>query len=341
MNGRVQSGGELAKINLASHAAYEAEVGESLQWIRRLFEAGENFYFQTTATGQLAMEHLFFQFYLKNVRETGKNQFLAIATEENPILKSLEQMEMMGCGVKLLPVDGSGRMDLEALKKAIGPKTAFLSLSAVCAMTGVMQPVTEIIEICRTQDVKVHVNATHAMGSWGVSLKEWDVDYLTFDGQTAGGLFSQEPLMGDLGVIDFLAEEIKEMTTNQEQFAMEAARLRSTFEGELVRAIPDCTLIGQDVERVPHIFAASFPGIMNEALMYTLHRQNMDVSIGGGRFQSLREILHKCGSSDETALGAISLSLPRHHLQEEDLAEALSKIVSAVRKLKKMSVALG
>lgn len=302
----------------------------------------KGYHFQVTPGGFFAMQHLLMHFYLEEVRQTGRNHFLALGIEEAPILKMLDRMEMMGCGVKLLPVDSFGRVDLDALRSLIRSKTALISLSAVCAMTGVMQPVQEIVEICHAKDVKVHLSASHAIGTWGVSLKEWNVDYLSFDGdkigtqQGMGGLFSKEFIKeGSFGVL-LLAEALKEITLKQEMFAMETARLRAEFEDELLRAIPDCTIIGREVDRVPHIFAVSFPGLMNEALLHSLYRQNIEASIGGGQFQTLTTILKQCGASDEIARGAISFALG----EAGDLARALDVIVTSVRKLRKMSVAL-
>jgi cysteine desulfurase len=211
-----------------------------------------------------------------------------------------------------------------------------------------MQPIPEIVEICHAKGVKVHVNASHAIGTWGVSLKEWNVDYLTFDGdkigtsQGIGALFSKESVkegvMSAPALLE-LAGALKDVTGKQESFAMESARLRGEFEQELVRMIPDCKIIGQDAQRVPHIFAASFTGLMNEALLYSLYRQNIEASIGGGQFQTLTTILKQCGHADETSLGAISFALSEG-TTEDDLRTALEAIVIAVRKLKKMSVAL-
>jgi cysteine desulfurase len=323
------------------------QVDEALKTLSECVEA-EGYHFLLTPGGFFAMQHLMMHVYLEEVRQTGRNHFLSSVIEEAPILKALDRMEMMGCGVKLLPVDIDGRIDLKALEESIRSKTSLISISAVSALTGVMQPIPEIVEICHAKGVKVHVNASHAIGTWGVSLKEWNVDYLTFDGdkigtsQGIGALFSKESVkegvMSAPALLE-LAGALKDVTGKQESFAMESARLRGEFEQELVRMFPDCKIIGQDAQRVPHIFAASFTGLMNEALLYSLYRQNIEASIGGGQFQTLTTILKQCGHADETSLGAISFALSEG-TTEDDLRTALEAIVIAVRKLKKMSVAL-
>jgi len=187
-----------------------------------------------------------------------------------------------------------------------------------------MQPVEKIIEICHAKGVKVHVHATHAVGSWGVSLKEWNVDYLTFDLLPGiGGLFSRETIREGIvnsEMMTQLAEKLKRLLKSQESFSMESARLRSEFENELMRAIPDCKIVGRELARVPHIFAACFPGVMNEALLFYLHLKGVEA------------VLHR-------ELGAVSFALSPE-TKEDDLAHALDAIVTSVRKLKKMSVDL-
>ncbi len=291
---------------------------------------GDGYHFQLTPGGFFAMQHLYMHVYLGDVRQTGKNHFLTSSNEEAPILKALDQLEMMGCGLTLLPVDTNGVIDLKALDASIRSKTALLSFSAVNALTGVVQPVAEIVKICHAKGVKVHVNANDAIVTWGVSLKEWEVDYLTF----GKALFSKEAIRE--GIVDpeelnALAQELTTIASKRETYAMESARLRSELEEELKRAIPDSQIIGSEVARVPHICAVAFPGLMNEALQYLLHRQNIVSSIGGGEYQTLSHILNDAG--------AISLRL-KDTVSEEEMRNLLNALVTSVRKLQKMSVML-
>ena len=93
-------------------------VNEALKTVMACLE-GEGYRFQVTPGGFFAMQHLLMHFYFEEVRQTGKNHFLSCSIEEAPILKMLDRLEMMGCGVKLLPVDSSGRVDLKALQESI------------------------------------------------------------------------------------------------------------------------------------------------------------------------------------------------------------------------------
>ncbi|CAM0117887.1 aminotransferase class V-fold PLP-dependent enzyme [Rhabdochlamydiaceae symbiont of Dictyostelium giganteum] len=320
-------------------------VDTAIKELMEAFEGDHTYLFQPTPGGMLGAEKLFFHHYLYDVRETGKNQFISSITEEASILKGLGLMEQLGCGVKLAPVDDQGRIDLMQFEKMLGPKTGLVSISAVCPVTGVMQPVESLITLCHSRHIKIHVNVTHAVGTWGVSLKEWGADYLSFDGDKLGapsgmgGLFSKEAVFIEPhpSLILTLNQVVKEKIKTQEQFAMESARRRSVFEKELLLAFPDVQIIGKEVERAPHILAIHFPGITDEALLYFLYKHRIDASIGGGPFQTVKAVLKASGKSYEC--GGLSLAFSPY-LQEDDLAYVLDMFIKGVHKLKKMQVHL-
>ncbi|MGR3973794.1 MAG: aminotransferase class V-fold PLP-dependent enzyme [Candidatus Rhabdochlamydia sp.] len=318
-------------------------VDEALLSLSHLFEADSSFLFQPTPGGVLAMEKLFFHTYLHEGRESGRNQFISSVTQEAAILKGLGQMEQLGCGVKLIPVDDQGKIDLKAFEAALTPKTALVSLAAVCPITGVMQPIEPLIDLCHARQIKVHLNVTHAIGSWGVSLQEWRADYLSFDGDKIGttsgmgGLFSREVVFTEIHphmILD-IAQAIELKTLHQEQFAMECARRRWVFETELKRLFPEVKILAEASERAPHILAIHFPGVFDESLLYFLFRHRIDASIGGGPFQTVKALLKAMGMKEGQEYGGVSLALTSS-LQEDDLAYALDTVVKGVHKLKKI-----
>jgi cysteine desulfurase len=322
-----------------------ADVDSALKKLYNLMGASERSHFILTSGGPEAMLQLFTHFYLDEVRETGRNHILSLATEEAPILLSLSQLEQLGCMTKLLPVDEKGRCNLKALEEAIKTKTSLFSLSWVNALTGVVQPVQEIIQICHAKGVKVHLNASHAIGKIPFSFDELGADFVSFDGdkihtpQGIGGLFQlKKPKESSHHVAALSALSLAVEEELQHSF-LEAARLRDSFEAELKYALPDTVALFQDADRLPHVSAVAFPGVMSEALLYALHRRQVYASLGGGQFQKLSAQLKSCGIADELCHCAVSFALS-HDTTEDDLAEALDNIVASVRQLSTLSGAL-
>jgi cysteine desulfurase len=212
----------------------------------------------------------------------------------------------------------------------------------------VIQPITDIIRICHSKGVKVHLNASAMVGKLPISFEELGVDFLTFDGdkihtpQGIGGLFQKtkpHESSHHVAALSGLSLAVEEEFQRLEQFAMETARLRDTFEKELKHALPDTVILFQDADRLPHVSCVAFPGVMSEALLYHLHRRQVYASLGGGQFQKLSSQLKSCKVSEELAQSALSFAIS-HETTEDDLAEALDIIVSSVRKLSNLSAAL-
>ena len=339
--------GKLSAPHQKGQELYE-DVDAALKKLYSLLGATDRSHFVLTTGGTEAIFQLLVNFYLDEVRESGRNHLLTTTIEEAPILLSMSRLEQLGCVTRLLPVDEKGLLKLSALEEALKPKTALLSISWANALTGVIQPISEIVRICHSKGVKVHVNASSMVGKLPISFEELGVDFLTFDGdkihtpQGIGGLFQKtkpHESSHHVAALSALSLAVEEELQRLEQFAMETARLRDTFESELKHALPDSVILFQDADRLPHVSTVAFPGVMAEALLYILHRRQVYATLGGGQFQKLSSQLKNCGVSEELAESALSFAIS-HETTEDDLAETLDIIVSSVRKLSTLSAAL-
>jgi len=324
------------------------DVDAALKKLYSLLGASERSHFILTSGGQEAIFQMFIHFYLDEIRETGKNHLLTTAIEEAPILLSMSRLEELGTVTRLLPVDEKGRLKLDALDEAIKPKTSLLSLSWANALTGVIQPIEEIIQRCHAKGVKVHLNASSMMGKLPISFDELGVDFLSFTGdkihtpQGIGGLFQgTRPHQSShhVAALSGLSLAVEEELLRMEQFAMETARLRDMFETELKLVIPESIVLFQDADRLPHVSTVAFPGVMAESLLYLLHRRQVYASLGGGEYQKLSSQLKSCGVAPELCHSALSFAIS-HETTEDDLAEALNVIVFSYRNFATMSLLL-
>jgi len=324
------------------------DVDAALKKLYSLLGASERSHFVLTSGGSDAVFQVLLNFYLDEIRETGRNYLLTTSIEEAPILLSMSRLEQLGCVTRLLPVDEKGLIKLSALEEALKPKTALLSISWANALTGVIQPISDIVRICQNKGVKVHLNASAMVGKLPISFEELGVDFLSFDGdkihtpQGIGGLFQKtkpHESSHHVAALSALSLAVDEELQRLEQFVMETARLRDTFESELKHALPDSVILFQDADRLPHVSCAAFPDVMAEALLFNLHRRQVYASLGGGQYQKLSSQLKHCSVSEELAESAVSFAIS-HETTEDDLADALDVIVSSVRKLSNLSAAL-
>ena len=245
--------GTLSAPHQKGQELYE-DVYEALKKLYRLLGISDRSHFVLTSGGSEAIFQLLLNFYLDEMRESGRNHLLTTSIEEAPILLSMSRLEQLNCVTKLLPVDERGVLKLSVLEEALKLKTALFSISWAHALTGVIQPLPEIIKICHAKGVKVHVNASSMIGKLPISFEELGVDFLTFDGdkihtpQGIGGLLQRtKPHASSphVAALSSLSVAVEEELQKLEQCSLETARLRDAFETELKTALPDTIQIGR------------------------------------------------------------------------------------------------
>ena len=328
---------------------------EAYKALYKLMGAEEDDLFIFTSSGSEAVNQAIFSTYLSVTRTTGKNHFVTTAIDEAPTILSLERLQEFGCITSHAPVNSNGFTTKELIADSITPRTALVSLSLANGLTGVLQPIEEIAELCKERGIVLHVDVTHMVGKGYFPWHEWGVDILTFNGEQfhapkgTGGLFvradfdlhslivgGNEQLSlrgGSLNVpaLIGLGEAAKESFANINHICTETSRLRTLFETLLQTTLKEVTPFFQNVERAPNITALNFPKVTSDALLYLLSRQGIYATLGGCAFQHIKHVLK--ASSIETH-SALSFALSRETTEAEIHLAALEieKIYVKLRK---------
>ncbi|AGS67229.1 cysteine desulfurase family protein [Streptomyces collinus] len=105
------------------------------------------------------------------------------ATEHPAVLESCRSLERLhGARVTVLPVDGDGQVDPDALDSALTEATVLVSVMAANNETGALQPVTELAALARKRGALFHCDAAQAVGKIPLDVDELGVDLLTVVG---------------------------------------------------------------------------------------------------------------------------------------------------------------
>ena len=93
--------------------------------------------------------------------------------------------------VEVLRVDGSGRLDMDALRDLLAsssPRPALVHCQWANHEVGTLQPVHQVVELCREAGVAVHVDAAAACGHVPMDLGALDADLVSISAHKLGGV---------------------------------------------------------------------------------------------------------------------------------------------------------
>ncbi|HLA38415.1 MAG TPA: aminotransferase class V-fold PLP-dependent enzyme [Candidatus Glassbacteria bacterium] len=232
----------------------------------------------------------------------GKKHIISSQVEHGSVLAPLEFLAGQGYEVELLGVDENGTLDLEALKSAIRPDTALVTLMGANNETGVIWPIGEIGAICRERGVLFHCDAIQLAGKAPVAPEALEVDYLTVAAHKlhgpkgAGALYvrrtapytplirgsSQEngrragtenvPGLVGLGAACALAMGMDEAAHQR------LAALRDSLEAGIIAAIPEVRINGAASPRLVNTTNVSFRHAASAGLIQDLDAGGIAVS---------------------------------------------------------------
>lgn len=325
--------------------------------LRALLQLEEEDAVLLTSSGADAVNQVVFGVYLTESRKLGKNHYLVGQNDEAAAILSIERLEEFDCYHDLLRIDSRGQICHKTLAESITPRTALVSVTGANGLTGVVQPLREIAEICRNEGVLLHVDVTHALAS-----RESDVahcaDFITFHGEqlhgpkgTAGLIVRRgldlAPLIVngqesacrsqiDPGALVGLGQAAKETLERRPQINTQVARVRYLFEREINRLCPTIQPLMSEQERVPNISVLAFPGVSSEFMAYSLNSRRLYASFGGGHFQQIHYLLSAMGIDSALAQSALSFSFS--HLTSLSTAlEGAQVIFETYSKVRKLS----
>ncbi len=110
---------------------------------------------------------------------SNKKHLITQATEHPAVLETFKNLESLGFRTTVLPVDGEGFVDPQAIKNAIEPDTLLVSIMAANNEIGTMQDLANIGKICEETEVLFHSDLTQAAGRYAFNIKELKLDMIS------------------------------------------------------------------------------------------------------------------------------------------------------------------
>jgi cysteine desulfurase len=108
---------------------------------------------------------------------------IVISAVEHPATtQPCEFLKRLGCRVTVVPVDGRGCVDPDAVRQAVAKGASLVSIMHSNNEVGTLQPIKEIAALTRAKGVLLHTDAAQSTGKLPLDVRDLGVDLLTVAG---------------------------------------------------------------------------------------------------------------------------------------------------------------
>jgi cysteine desulfurase len=292
-----------------------------------------------------------------------RRHIVTTSVEHISVLNACRALEKRGHPVTYLAVDAAGRVDPEAVGRALRPDTALVSVMAANGEVGTLEPIGEVGRLARRRGIPFHVDAVGAAGRVPISVEEDAIDLLTLSsndlygppgagvlwarrdvklaplvlggGQEGGYRAGTENLPAIVGM--GVAADLARVEGPAE--AARLAGLRDRLVAGLLDRVPGARATGAPgAGRLPHHASLVVPGVKAESVLLELDLRGVAASSGSACNASTGEpshVLRAIGCDREAAEGSLCFTLGRWTTaaEIEIVLDLLPEIVARLRRI--------
>ncbi|MBX6354559.1 MAG: aminotransferase class V-fold PLP-dependent enzyme [Micromonosporaceae bacterium] len=263
------------------------------------------------------------------------------AIEHSAVLHVAERQEAVA-----VPVDRLGRLDLQAWGAAVRrPGVALAALISASHEVGTVQPVAAAADLCDAAGVPLYVDAAQSVGrvpvpgGWSIlsaSAHKWGgppgVGVLV----VRKGVRWEPPARSgppDLPAIVAAAAALRAVAADAEAEAARLSALVDRIRATVAATVPDVEVVGDPVDRLPHLVTFSVLYVDGEALLHALDRRGFAVSSGSSCTSDTLRPSHVLEAMGVLSHGNVRVSLHRETTPEQvdEFLAVLPDVVASLR----------
>ena len=291
------------------------------------------------------------------------NHLIVSAIEHDCVLNVCKWLETQGFYITYLPVDNTGVVDVDELKKYINSKTILVSIMHANNEIGTLEPIAEIGQICKSYNVPFHSDACQSFGKIPIKVNEAGLDLLTINshkiygpkgvgalyvrkgvniipllhggGQESGIRSTTENLPGIVGFVNAAELCIEGMKIESSTLL----RLRKNLTDFLFDNFDNVYINGSIDDKLPGLLNFSFHGLEGETmrLLLLLDEKGIAVSAGSAcssndKTHNASHVLQAIGLNQFEARGSIRVSFGRYST-EKDLEKFKVALTESINSL--------
>lgn len=295
-----------------------------------------------------------------------KKHIITSAVEHPAVMNFCRHLEKKGYGVSFIPVDRSGQLSLEDIKKSLTKDTAIVSIMHANNETGTLFPVKEIGEMLKGKGIIFHTDAVQTTGKIPIDLKKLNIDMLSVSGHKLhapkgigalyvrkgtrfypyiiGGHQEQGRRSGTENVASIIGfgKACELAIKNLQDEIIHLNRLRNKLENGLLKTCPESSVNGDINNRLPNTTNISFNYIEGEAILLKLNAHGICASSGSACTAGSPDpshVLKAMKVPPQSIRGSIRFSLSRYNTEEDidKVLEVMPEIIKGLTALSPLS----
>ncbi|WP_026783514.1 cysteine desulfurase family protein [Pleomorphomonas koreensis] len=241
----------------------------------------------------------------------GRRTVVTSAVEHASIHATLDRLAVTdGIVVREVPVDGSGRLDINAYQAALDANVALVTLMAANNETGTLFPIPDLVPAAHAVGALFHTDAVQAAGRAEIDVAQSGVDMLSlsahklhgpkgvgalyvrrdipFHGLVTGGGQERGRRAGTENVPGIVGFGVAAGLARTQSDMGRVAMLRDRLESAVAAILPETSVLGDPQHRLVNTSCLAFPGFDAEMMLDRLDRSGIAASAGsacaaGGR----------------------------------------------------------
>lgn len=253
----------------------------------------------------------------RRAADNGRDRHVVIsAFEHHAVLEAAETLEREGFSVDRVAPDKGGRIDPDAVGRALRDRTALVSVMHANNEIGTVQDIASIASIAHARGAYMHTDAAQSLGKLDVDVRTLGVDALSAAGHKiyapkgTGILFLRhgtpmEPLLRGggqesgrrggtesvSGAVAFaLALEL--MDEERPDATVRLGALRDAIESGLADGASPVIVHGAGAPRLAHLTNIGVPGVDGGSLLLHLDEAGFAVSAGSACSSGSTQVSH-------------------------------------------------
>jgi cysteine desulfurase len=295
---------------------------------------------------------------LRTQKQSGRSLMHVITTaiEHDAVLNACRALEARGVSVTYVSAGRDGIVGPDAVRSAIRPETALISIMHTNNEIGTLQPIEEIGQIAAEADIPFHADAVQSAGKIPIDVNRFGVDLLSLSAHKfygpkgAGALFVRkgveiDPLLygggnergrragtENVAAIVGLGKACELARSEMAEASAHLCELRNRLEEGLLARIHGARVNGDSARRVPNTSSLMLPGVESESLVIALDLAGLACSAGAACSSGAVDpshVLTAIGLTPAEARASLRFSVGRANTREE-IDEALELIPVAV-----------